>query len=131
MRRMRRLEKVVTRRVRISSADALQESVLPDRETILRSVTLAAVLVNQLIAASGRTPLPYTEEEFYQGLSAVVTVVVSLWSWWKNNSFTAKAIRADHARRKEADAEFACAAVRLHLALFGDIITEIMDDNTR
>ena len=47
MRRMRRLEKVVTRRVRISSADALQESVLPDRETILRSVTLAAVLVNQ------------------------------------------------------------------------------------
>ncbi|MFR4021356.1 MAG: phage holin [Clostridia bacterium] len=35
-----------------------------------------------------------------QGLSAVVTVVVSLWSWWKNNSFTAKAIRADHARRK-------------------------------
>ena len=56
--------------------------------------------MNQLIAASGRTPLPYTEEEFYQGLSAVVTVVVSLWSWWKNNSFTAKAIRADHARRK-------------------------------
>ena len=98
MRRMRRLEKVVTRRVRISSADALQESVMPDRETILRSITLAAVLVNQLIAASGRTPLPYTEEEFYQGLSAVVTV--SLWSWWKNNSFTAKAIRADHARRK-------------------------------
>ena len=80
MRRMRRLEKVVTRRVRISSAEscAPQESVLPDRETILRSVTLAAVLVNQLIAASGRTPLPYTEEEFYQGLSAVVTVVVSL-----------------------------------------------------
>lgn len=100
MRRMRRLEKVVTRRVRISSADALQESVMPDRETILRSITLAAVLVNQLIAVSGRTPLPYTEEEFYQGLSAVVTVVVSLWSWWKNNSFTAKAIRADHARRK-------------------------------
>lgn len=67
MRRMRRLEKVVTRRVRISSSDALQESVLPDRETILRSITLAAVLVNQLIAASGRTPLPYTEEEFYRG----------------------------------------------------------------
>ena len=64
MRRMRRLEKVVTRRVRISSADALQESVMPDRETILRSITLAAVLANQLIAASGRTPLPYTEEEF-------------------------------------------------------------------
>ena len=77
MRRMRRLEKVVTRKVRISSADALQESVLPDRETILRSVTLAAVLVNQLIAASGRTPLPYTEEEFYQGLSAVCLLYTS------------------------------------------------------
>ena len=85
MRRMRRLEKVVTRRVRISSADALQESVMPDRETILRSITLAAVLANQLIAASGRTPLPYTEEELYQGLSAVETLLVSLWSWRTNH----------------------------------------------
>lgn len=29
------------------------------------------------------------------------------------------------------EAESPRAAVRLHLALFGDIITEIMDDNTR
>lgn len=29
------------------------------------------------------------------------------------------------------EADTARAAVRLHLALFGDIITEIMDDNTR
>ena len=98
---LRKLEKVVTRKAESSSADALQESVTPDRETILRSVTLAAVLVNQLIAASGRAPLPYTEEEFYQGLSAVVTVAVSLWTWWKNNSFTAEAIRADRGRRKQ------------------------------
>ena len=74
---------------------------LPDRDTILRSIALAAVLVNQLIAASGRAPLPYTEEEFYQGLSAVMTVAVSLWTWWKNNSFTAGAIRADRTRRKK------------------------------
>ena len=29
------------------------------------------------------------------------------------------------------EAESSRAAARLHLALFGDIITEIMDDNTR
>ena len=29
------------------------------------------------------------------------------------------------------ETESARAAARLHLALFGDIITEIMDDNTR
>ena len=29
------------------------------------------------------------------------------------------------------EAELARAAVRLHLALFGDIITEIVDDNER
>ena len=29
------------------------------------------------------------------------------------------------------ETESACAAVRLHLALFGDIITEIVDDNER
>ena len=29
------------------------------------------------------------------------------------------------------EAELACAAMRLHLALFGDIITEIVDDNER
>ena len=29
------------------------------------------------------------------------------------------------------EAESPCVAVRLHLALFGDIITEIVDDNER
>lgn len=70
MRRMRRLEKVVTRRVRISSADALQESVMPDRETILRSITLAAVLANQLIAHRVAPRCPIQRKSFYQGLSA-------------------------------------------------------------
>ena len=73
---------------------------VPEYKAMLVSGILEHFPEKKLIAASGRTPLPYTEEEFYQGLSAVVTVVVSLWSWWKNNSFTAKAIRADHARRK-------------------------------
>lgn len=76
------------------------EEMVNSEDVITMGSACCGKLTLKLIAASGRTPLPYTEEEFYQGLSAVVTVVVSLWSWWKNNSFTAKAIRADHARRK-------------------------------
>lgn len=76
------------------------EEMVNSEDVITMGSACCEKLTLKLIAASGRTLLPYTEEEFYQGLSAVVTVVVSLWSWWKNNSFTAKAIRADHARRK-------------------------------
>lgn len=63
--------------------------------TIARTIVLIVALVNTLLTAFGKNPLPFSDEEVYAGVSAVITVVVSLVAWWENNSFTKKAIEAD------------------------------------
>ena len=40
-------------------------------------------------------PLPFSDEQIYQGVSAIVAVIATLWAWWKNNSFTSAAIAGD------------------------------------
>lgn len=65
------------------------------KETWIRTVVLAVSLLNQLLTVFGQNPLPFSDEAVYEGLSALVTVGASLWSWWKNNSFTAEAVAAD------------------------------------
>ena len=65
------------------------------KETIVRTVVLVLVLVNQILTATGKNPLPFSEDAMYEGISAVFTAAASLWAWWKNNSFTDKAIQAD------------------------------------
>lgn len=65
------------------------------KETWIRTVVLAVALLNQILTAAGMNPLPFSEEGMYQFLSTVVTAGVSLWNWWKNNSFTAYAVKAD------------------------------------
>lgn len=63
--------------------------------TIIRTVLLGIALLNQILIVAGKSPLPFTQEETAQGISMIVTAVASLWAWWKNNSFTQKAIEAD------------------------------------
>lgn len=69
-------------------------------ETIVRLVVLVMALVNQALAASGHSPLPFTDEEITELVSVVFTVAASAWAWWKNNSFTKAAIEADEVLRK-------------------------------
>jgi SPP1 family holin len=45
-------------------------------------------------------PLPFSDEQIYQGVSAIVAVIATLWAWWKNNSFTKEAIEADEYKKK-------------------------------
>ena len=64
-------------------------------ETWVRTAVLILALLNTLLSAWGKNPLPFSEEESYQAISAAVTAAVSLWAWWKNNSFTPAALEAD------------------------------------
>lgn len=66
-----------------------------EKETIIRTVVLAVALVNNILTMVGFNPLPFSDEEVYMGVTAVFTVGATLWAWWKNNSFTQKAIEAD------------------------------------
>ena len=75
------------------------------KETLLRTVVLVLALVNQILTALGKNPLPFSEEESYEGISAILTAGASLWAWWKNNSFTKAAVRADEYLKKCKEGE--------------------------
>ncbi len=72
-----------------------------NKETIVRTVVLVLALVNNVLTMCGKNPLPFSDEELYLGVSSVVTVCVTLWAWWKNNSFTQNAIEADEFLREK------------------------------
>ncbi len=57
-------------------------------------------LINQILTMFGINPLPFSDEQIYNILSAAATVVTTLWAWWKNNSFTKNAIEADKYLKK-------------------------------
>ena len=59
-----------------------------EKMTIVRTLVLAFALINQVLTISGYNPLPFTDEDFGQAVSMVLTTGASLWAWWKNNSFT-------------------------------------------
>lgn len=63
--------------------------------TIIRTIVLVITLINQVLTMLGKNPIPFSESQIYEALTAIVTVAASLWAWWKNNSFTAAAIEAD------------------------------------
>lgn len=63
--------------------------------TIARTACLLLALLNQVLCALGKSPLPIESETVNQLVTASITVVAALVSWWKNNSFTKEAIAAD------------------------------------
>ena len=63
--------------------------------TIVRTAVLILALINQALTIAGKNPLPWTSDEAEQGFSMIITIGAALVSWWKNNSFTEDAIRAD------------------------------------
>lgn len=64
-------------------------------ETIIRTITLALALVNQILTSTGHSVIPVSDDQIAEGISLAFTVGASLWAWWKNNSFSQAAIRAD------------------------------------
>ena len=56
---------------------------------------LILALVNQVLAIYGKDKIPITEDEVYQLITLAATIGSALWAWWKNNSFTQPAIKAD------------------------------------
>ena len=70
------------------------------KATWIRTIVLIIALINQILIVLGANPLPFSEERIFEGVSALVTVAASLWSWWKNNSFTKEAIKADEYKDK-------------------------------
>ena len=65
-------------------------------DTIVRTIVLIIALVNQGLAIFGKEIFPITEDQVYQIVTLIATIISAVWAWWKNNSFTKKAIEADN-----------------------------------
>ena len=63
--------------------------------TIARTACLLLALTNQVLSALGKPVLPIESQTVEQLVTAGITTVTALVAWWKNNSFTQAAIKAD------------------------------------
>ena len=63
--------------------------------TVARTAVLLLALTNQILSACGKPILPIESSTVEQLVTAGITSVAALVSWWKNNSFTPEAIEAD------------------------------------
>lgn len=64
-------------------------------DTIIRTIVLALALVNQILTTTGRSVIPVSDDQIAEAITLAVTIGASVWAWWKNNSFTQNAIKAD------------------------------------
>jgi len=64
--------------------------------TIIRTIVLLVMMLNQVLALFGHSPLPFSDDQINEGVSTVLTILASFWSWWKNNNFTKESILAQH-----------------------------------
>ncbi len=71
------------------------------KETIIRTIILILALVNSILTSKGKSMLPISDEEVSEVVSWIFTTAASLWAWWKNNSFTQAALRADEIMKEE------------------------------
>ena len=63
--------------------------------TYIRTTVLVLALINQLCHQLGLIPLPAGNEELYTSISWIITALAAITAWWKNNSFTDAAVKAD------------------------------------
>ena len=63
--------------------------------TLARTAALALALTNQVLSACGKPMLPIESATVEQLVTTGLTVTAALVNWWKNNSFTPEAIKAD------------------------------------
>jgi len=63
-----------------------------DGATWARFIVLVVALFNQVLTMTGLNPLPFSEEQIYEGLTAVFTVLATLVAWWKDNDIKKETI---------------------------------------
>ena len=56
--------------------------------TVARTLVLVLTLVNMVLTALGKNPLPFSDSEVYTAVSSAAVAAAAIAAWWKNNSFT-------------------------------------------
>ena len=68
--------------------------------TIARTIILVLALVNQILTAMGHSVINISDESINTLISTGFTIVTAVIAWWKNNSFTQSALKADKVMRE-------------------------------
>lgn len=66
-------------------------------QTWARTLVLLLALVSQLCVILGKRTEAIDIDQWQEYVTYAMTVIGSVWAWWKNNSFTQKAQEADKA----------------------------------
>ena len=70
-------------------------------QTWTRTIVLFLALVSNVLVIFGKRNTEIDMDKTAEILTTIFTVVASVWSWWKNNSFTANAQKADKVKDGE------------------------------
>lgn len=63
--------------------------------TVVRTIMLVITLANDLLVFFNKSPINIDENTVYQIVTILSTIIVPIWTWWKNNSITKHAKKAD------------------------------------
>lgn len=63
--------------------------------TIASLICLILALVNQVLVMTGHSVLPIENQTIELVVTNVWTIAAAVWGYWKNNSWTLKARKAD------------------------------------
>ena len=61
---------------------------------IVRLVVLLILITNQGLISFGYNPLPFSEEQIYEGVSSIALAASAIYAWWKHNNITKEAEEA-------------------------------------
>ena len=68
--------------------------------TVARTIILVLALLNQILTAMGHSVINISDENINTLVSTGFTIVTAIVAWWKNNSFTQSALKADEVMRE-------------------------------
>lgn len=74
-------------------------------QTWVRTIVLVIALIGQLLVILGKRTEAIDIEQWQEYITYALTVIGSIWAWWKNNSFTKKAQDADNILNGGSDNE--------------------------
>ena len=63
--------------------------------TIARAICLVLALINQVLVMTGHSVLPIENQTIELVVTNVWTIAAAVWGYWKNNSWTLNARKAD------------------------------------
>lgn len=66
-----------------------------EKSTIIRAILILIVIVNIILERCGIDVIPADENTVAMFVETVIEIAIIAVAWWKNNSFSEKAIKAD------------------------------------